>query len=347
MTTLTAAAPSLPTLHHHHAGPPSNTATSTTNLNTTTTTTPATSKRAAANNTGSVTATLNFYAPPTDGSRPHNYVEPPTDGRPQRNFGSAPTSVALGDARGHEADFSLAADAFACLLPAAASSDATDAAADASIDWDDDASVRATYYPAVTRLLLATVPGAKRVILFDHTVRRASPSAHRAPVTRVHVDQTAASTAERVRRHVGEACSAAASAPFCSPAFGSGEDTSAAVAAALAGRYRIINIWRPINGTVESFPLAFASARSVSDADMVPVEHRYPTHTGETAAVKHGAGQRWWYWGGMRTDERLLLQCADSKDWGCCVPHSAFVDPRSGDEARPRESCEVRALVLG
>ena len=44
----------------------------------------------------------------------------------------------------------------------------------------------------------------------------------------------------------------------------------------LQGRYRIINVWRPLNGSVQSAPLAFASAASVKDTGLVPVEHRYP-----------------------------------------------------------------------
>lgn len=48
----------------------------------------------------------------------------------------------------------------------------------------------------------------------------------------------------------------------------------------------------------------------------------------------------------MRDDERLLLQCFDSERGGR-APHSAFEDPRSGGDAKGRESIEVRALVFG
>ena len=83
------------------------------------------------------------------------------------------------------------------------------------------------------------------------------------------------------------------------------------------------------------------------EEDLVGIEHRYEERTGETAGVRFGEGMRWWYWSGMADQERLLLQCFDSWDLGARVPHTAFVDPRSGEAAKARESIEVRALVFG
>jgi hypothetical protein len=159
----------------------------------------------------------------------------------------------------------------------------------------------------------------------------------------VHIDQTAPSAAQRVRRH--------ASSP---------EEADRL----LASRYRIINVWRPLNPRpVESFPLAFASSATLRDADVVPVEHRYPGssgdvkgtgYVGQTAAIRHGAGQQWWYLSGMTGDERVLLECFDSESLkegstvkGGRVAHTAFVDPRTREGAEGRESIEVRALVFG
>lgn len=270
---------------------------------------------------GPVTATLNFYSPPTDSSPPYHYVEPPTPPLPQTNFSTAPHSIPISDIRHHEKSFSLATNAFAALtdIPSVLPpSSFTSPSADAAI--------RKTYYPEVTALLLTHVPGAHRVVIFDHTVRHADPAAARQPVLRVHIDQTAPSAATRVRMH----------AP-----------SDMDVELALKQRYRIINVWRPINGVVESFPLGVADAQSVREEDLVPVEHRYPDRTGETAAVRYGAGQKWWYWSGMGDEERLLLQCFDSGDPGMRVPHTAFEDGRGGEGAKARESIEVRALVFG
>lgn len=264
---------------------------------------------------GPVSTSLKFYKPPSDGTKPFNYVEAPPEGKPQRNYGDADITVTIHDIRGHETEYTLDQNAFTALrnIPKSAEK-----------NFLDDEGVKSNYYPEVERLLLDNVPNAKRILLFDHTIRRARPDAHRAPVTRVHIDQTASSAEARVRHHLPDEA---------------GE--------LLQGRYRIINVWRPINGAVESYPLAFANSASVPDEALVGIEHRYPNRTGETAAVKHTEAQNWCYWSGMGDDERLLLECFDSENPRGRVPHTAFVDPRSGPDAKPRESIEVRALVFG
>jgi hypothetical protein len=273
---------------------------------------------------GPVVAKLNFYRAPADGSAPHNFTEIPTDGSPQRNFGDDTHDVLVTDIRGSEGSYTLDRDAFAVIRDVPPSKE---------VAFTDDASIKANYYPELEALLLKHVPGATRVFFFDHTIRRADPKAPRAPVTRVHIDQTAQSAAKRVERHMGD----------------DAEEL-------LKGRYRIVNVWRPLNQhPVESFPLAFASSASLGDGDVVPVEHRYPTgYTGQTAAIRHNPAQNWYYLSGMTGNERLLLECFDSEALkegssvsGGRVAHTAFVDPRTRENAEGRESIEVRALVFG
>ena len=264
---------------------------------------------------GDVNTPLNFYNPPADGSKPFNYVEKPPEGQPQRNFGDIDIPITIQDIRGQESKYTLDGNAFLALKNVPDS---------AEKEFIDDESIKKNFYPEVEKLLLNHVPGSNRILLFDHTVRRANPNAHRAPVTRVHIDQTASSAEARVRHHLPDEA-----------------------AHLLKGRYRIINVWRPINGAVESFPLAFANSASVPDEALVGIEHRYPDRNGETAAVRHTQGQNWHYWSGMDDNERLFLECFDSENPKGRVPHTAFVDPRSGKDAKPRESIEVRALVFG
>ena len=263
---------------------------------------------------GPVTATLNFYQPPSDDSKPFNYVESPPPGEPQRNYSDVTHDVTVQDIRGQEAAFNIDAHAFAAVQNVKSQA--------SRATFEDEEAIKQIYYPEVEQLLLQET-GAKNVLLFDHTIRLATPGAARAPVNRVHIDQTAASAAQRVRFHL--------------PPPEADE--------ALKGRYRIINVWRPLNPPIIAHPLAFADSTSVPDEAMIGIEHRYPDRTGETAAVKHTEGQRWWYWSGMEEGERLLLQCFDSAE-GARVPHSAFVDPRS-EAGAGRESIEVRALVFG
>lgn len=263
---------------------------------------------------GPVTTALSFYAAPPDGAPPHNFVEPPPN-TPQRNWGDDWQSVTLHDLRGSERKFNLDTNAFATYTNVASAED----------EFTDDERIKRVYYPEVERLLLENVKGAQRVILFDHTIRR--PTGNRNAVTRVHIDQTPYSAAERVKLHAG-----------------------ADAVHLLRGRYRIINIWRPLNGPVMDFPLAVSDSQTVSDEDLIPIEHRYSDRNGQTAAVRYNRGQEWYYWSGMRNDERLALKCFDSDErvgrYGR-VPHTAFRDPRVGGDAVGRESIEVRALVFG
>lgn len=113
----------------------------------------------------------------------------------------------------------------------------------------------------------------------------------------------------------------------------------------LKGRYRLINVWRPLNGPVVASPLAYADSTSVPDKDVVSIEHRSPRRTGYPAGVSYSTNSQWHYWSGMDNDERILLQCFDSRD-GARAPHTAFVDPRTQKDWPGRESIEVRALVF-
>lgn len=291
-------------------------------MSTTTTTTTTTTDRVPR---GDVTATLSYFLPPTDSSAiPFNYTDTPPEGEPQNNFGEDLVPTTIHDIRGRESEFTLDRDAFQVIQNVPISSETS---------FSDDDSIKKNYYPEVEKLLLESIPGSNRIHIFDHTIRRADPDAPRKAVNRVHIDQVAASSKKRVQRYY------------------EGEEAEAL----LKGRYRIVNVWRPLNKTaVESQPLAFASSITVEDADVVPVEHRYPDgYLGHTAGIKHNPGQKWHYLSGMTGNERLLLECFDSESLkpgsgiGGRVPHTAFVDPRTREDAVGRESIEVRALVFG
>lgn len=268
---------------------------------------------------GPVDAKLNFYVAPTDGTKPYNYTYEPTNGEPQRNYSNEELDVTIHDVRGREKDFTLDNNAFAVLQGISSEEN----------DFNDDDQIKRVYYPEVEKVILDNVPGSNRVLIFDHTIRRPQPESDtaRGPVMRAHIDQTQWAAAERVRHHLPDEAETL-----------------------LKSRYRIINVWRPLNGPVLSFPLAVADGATVDSSEIVPIDHRYPERTGEVAGVKYSAQQKWYYWSGMKNTERLLLKCADSDErvgkWGR-VPHSAFEHPRTPEGAPGRESIEVRALVFG
>lgn len=272
---------------------------------------------------GPVSAKLNYYQPPKDGAVPFNVIDPASSGLPPRNYGNIEVETLIHDIRGHEADYTLDKDAFVVVQDVAESKEK---------DFVDDKSIEANYYPEVEALLLKHIPGANRVFIFDHTIRRAGPDAKRGPVNFTHIDQTAVAAEMRVKKHLGDEADKL-----------------------LQGRYRIINVWRPLNKKpIEASPLAFASSHTVKDADIISIEHRYNNYTGYVAGIQHDPNQQWNYLSGMTGNERLLLECFDSEALkedsevqGGRLPHSAFEDPRTRPDAEGRESIEVRTLVFG
>ena len=116
----------------------------------------------------------------------------------------------------------------------------------------------------------------------------------------------------------------------------------------LAGRFAIINVWRPIAGPVLSTPLAVCDAQSVAPADLVPTERRAKDRIGEVQQVLFNPAHRWFYFPTMQRDEALLIKTYDSATDGRAryTIHTAFDDPNTPEHARARESVEVRTLAF-
>ncbi|KAK7755926.1 hypothetical protein SLS62_002213 [Diatrype stigma] len=229
------------------------------------------------------------------------------------------------------AGFSTDSAGFALLREPTAATEAT---------FLDDAAVRGAYYAEVEALVRKYLPdgstaaapatngsvnGSKvsKVVIFDHTIRRRTPDSARQPVQQVHVDQTPGAAAARVRRHVRDAAEAER---------------------LLAGRYQIVNVWRPIGRPASELPLAVIDWRSTRPDDFVAIDLLYPKRKedkndddddddrgkevkpdaatlqstegyevrGETFGVRPSERHRYYYARDMRPDEVLLLKCYDS-----------------------------------
>jgi hypothetical protein len=196
-------------------------------------------------------------------------------------------------------------------------------------DFYDEAEIGRVYYPEMAALVKAE-SGAVRVVVFDHTLRTADTEWREAakirdPVRRVHNDYTEWSAPQRVRDLMGE------EAP-----------------ALLARRFAVVQVWRPIRHPVESWPLAIADAQSLSPADMVVTERRYPDRIGQTSAITWNPEHRWYWFPRMRPDEALVFKTYDSLKNGAArfTAHTAFEDPATPPDARPRESIEIRTLAF-
>ena len=196
-------------------------------------------------------------------------------------------------------------------------------------DFFDKAQIESIYYPEVERLIRET-SGAKRVVLFDHTLRSGDESEREArlvrePVLSAHNDYTEVSGPQRVREILPEEADRL-----------------------LKGRFAIIQVWRAINQPIESNPLAVADAKSVVMDDFMIAERRYPHRVGQTYRLLYSPNHRWYYFPRMRRDEALVFKVYDSVTDGRArfTPHSSFEDPTTPASAPARQSIEARAFAF-
>ena len=265
-----------------------------------------------------VTAELNYLAPTA--GRPRTYAFDPPPGEPRTTALPEPRQVPIFDARLIAGSISLDREGFALVRHPTMVK-----------NFYDDKEATSVYYPAAEAFMKAALK-ADRVFIFDHTVRKRVEGAPdirgagpRQPATRVHVDQTVTSGANRVREHLPDEA----------------EEL-------LKGRVQVINLWRPIRGPLRDAPLAMCDGQTVAPDDLVASDLIYPTRRGETYSVKYNRNHRWFYFPEMTADEALLLKCYDSATDGRTRfgPHTAFVDPTTPADAPPRESIELRTLVF-
>jgi hypothetical protein len=196
-------------------------------------------------------------------------------------------------------------------------------------DFLDRAELEKVYYPEVAALI-ARLSGAKRVQVFDHTLRSGDEAEREAkllrePVLSAHNDYTEWSGPNRVRELMG-----------------------AEAEELLKRRFAIIQVWRAINRPIQSNPLAIADAASVAPEDLLIAERRYPHRVGQTYRLKHNPKHRWFYFPRMRRDEALVFKVYDSEKDGRArfTPHTSFDDPATPPGAPPRQSIEARALAF-
>ncbi|KAK7025454.1 hypothetical protein VNI00_015982 [Paramarasmius palmivorus] len=269
----------------------------------------------------SVQASLLYFSPPADGSRPHTRINESADG-PRNNWIPEEHIVDIENVRGKESSYSLDKTGFHFHTEPAKHT-----------SFANDAEVEKEYYPESIDLI-KRLTGASKVVLFDHTIRRRRPGQlddsvdKRQPVAQVHVDQTSESAAARVRRHLPE------------------DEANER----LKHRFQIINLWRPISHPANDWPLALCDFSTIDrKADLVPVALIYPDREGETFGVKFSPDHRWKYKKGMTPEEVVLIKCYDSIEDGSVAvltPHTAFQDPTTPEGAPFRESIELRALVF-
>ena len=230
-----------------------------------------------------------------------------------------PHEVRLADARAVAAELELERNAFVLVQrPSAVKS------------FYDADEVQRVYIPEVVALI-KELTGADHVITFGLMLRTNAPNTRQAnlPAFGAHVDY-----GERTTR------------AFAIEVLGGREAERW-----LAGRYMLINVWRPIT-VVRRSPLAVCDGSTVSAEDLNDSEvhgglgdPNRPTLYGYS--VSFSPRQRWYYVPEMRPDEALVFKLFDSDrsavQWAA---HSAFELPGTPPDAPPRESIEIRTIAF-
>lgn len=198
-------------------------------------------------------------------------------------------------------------------------------------DFDDENAIKSVFYQqAIDHVKKRT--GAKRVVVFDHTVRRRLPAdlkqqteTSRPAVLLVHSDYTPKSGVQRVKDILPDEA----------------EEL-------LKGRVAFYNVWKPLFEPVEELPLACCDARSQADGDLMIMELKYRERTGEIYVMRHNPDHEWWYFPNMTPDQALLLKTYDSETDGRArfMGHTAFEDPNMRPDAKKRQSVEIRTMAF-
>lgn len=223
-------------------------------------------------------------------------------------------------------------------------------------------SITSTYYDECCAFVQHHT-GCSKVFAFDHNVRNAQVKlfAERnsnittkatirpdGPVRFVHNDYTDTSGPQRVLDLAKPGGSYTKSGALFS--------TTEAKNIIESKRYVFVNLWRPIgNHPVIDVPLAVCDAQSMQESDFTNCQLIYENRIGQTHIIKHNVRHQWHWFPCMNKHEALLLKCWDSdRSTGAgatkkkCrfTAHTAFLNPNAPIDAPPRESCEVRCLLV-
>lgn len=113
-------------------------------------------------------------------------------------------------------------------------------------------------------------------------------------------------------------------------------------------RIRIVNTWRTLVPMLEDRPLALCDSRSVDPEDLVASDRIIPNNVGEVYYLTYNPKHKWFWMEKQTPAEPFAFVMYDTKagPHGRFCPHVSFVNPRTPENAAPRESIETRSIVI-
>ena len=204
-------------------------------------------------------------------------------------------------------------------------------------DFNDDAQIKAVYYPEIVDLAKRTT-GATEAFVIQHVLRTEDRTDFNKAYARfLHCDYSLANA-----RQAAEQVLAKRNLPLAD--------------------YRDMefawyNAWQPFDHTALANPLALVDAATVPLADLV--DYRYtgyakmpaanrtaPAMNSTSAMPARNPAHRFYYVPDMATDELLFFKQLDTRRPGGACPHTSFDDPTSPPDAPPRRSIETRLMAV-
>ncbi|KAF7676171.1 hypothetical protein GT037_005676 [Alternaria burnsii] len=229
------------------------------------------------------------------------------------------------DIRGRESEFGLDRNGFMIRKDEMREADLT-----------TEEGFRRDYLPHIENMMKEHVADIDHMVCFDWGFRKNVPLRKDRinvndrmqllePARQVHCDQSPAGALQRLQRHAPEYTKAA-----------------------YEGRLRIINVWRPLNHPVEDNALAVCDGQTIEDRDLVEADHITRLYLGRTMYGLQSPQHKWYYLNHQCPNELLFIKIFDSDS---TVPaprslHASFDHSQKRENAPPRESVEVRFLVI-
>ncbi|RAL09125.1 uncharacterized protein BO97DRAFT_352704 [Aspergillus homomorphus CBS 101889] len=207
-------------------------------------------------------------------------------------------------------------------------------------DYSDSLKVRSLFLPECEAILKREVQGADEVMIFDWKIRKKKSAKERRTrnpnlqsfAKQVHIDtlltrdKIGTPMMERIRNHLPEESHHL-----------------------LAGRVRLINLWRPISGPIHDHPLAVCDGRTLDPSKVIETDMILGNYNGTLLYPQYdpSGSSQWYFMSGQDVEDVLLFKGFDSNENSVkYAPHTSFVPGNAPETSCPRVSVEVRALVF-
>lgn len=160
-------------------------------------------------------------------------------------------------------------------------------------DFDDEKLIRNVYFKELEDHVRGWL-GAEHVKFFRFGIRKRHAQFPTStgkeydfaqPTTIAHVDATSASTVEEMTRQFGH----------------DAEEF-------MARRYQWINVWKPLRGPVNDWPLCLCDASTVQQSSCDTTDMVYPEYFTENISLRHNEQQRWYFLSDHRADEIIIFK---------------------------------------